>query len=58
MESVLTVFIISFLCAMSFGGGLILGFFAYDQTKVMRDLKLYKKKYNELKKAIRYSRGL
>ena len=56
MESVLTVFIISFLCAMSFGGGLILGFFAYDQTKVMRDLKFYKKKYNELMK--KYSRGL
>lgn len=24
--------------------------FAYDQTKVMRDLKFYKKKYNELMK--------
>lgn len=48
MEDLLTVFTPAFLCAMSFGGGLILGLFAYNQTQVMRDLKFYKKKYNEL----------
>lgn len=48
MEDLLTVFMMAFLCAMSFGGGLILGLFAYNQTQVMRDLKFYKKKYNEL----------
>lgn len=51
MEDLLTVFTMAFLCAMSFGGGLILGLFAYNQTQVMQDLKFYKKKYNELQKA-------